>query len=251
MSLPFQKIQACGNDFVLLEEHPRPEDIALICDRHHGIGADGVLVFSSGEWGPVIDHYDPDGSRTLCLNGLRAALAALYEDGRVPIRGIAACEGSKLSYEIDPGVSLRLPCLPYEPHHWQPPDGGEAVRGFFAAVGNPHFITIESMDRARFRQTAPSIRADPSISAEGCNVNLLKRSGDIWRIVTYERGVEGCTLACGSGMYASALVLMGEFDLQSVTFQPEGHGTVTVTAAGSDLKFEGTTRRVAQGVWLC
>ena len=218
-----------------------------ICDRHHGIGADGVLVYQ-GRNGTVIslDHYDPDGHRSFCLNGARAAVACLIQKNEAPRQGEIHTEGVVLPYGRSDTLIVDLPRRPYRTMVWN-----SNVSGFFADVGNPQFVTINSMSLADFEETAPKIRNDLKHFPQGTNVNLLISRGADWHIRTYERGVEGFTKACGSGMYAASLVLFGERSLESIRFFADGQGWVKMGLDSKGLSMEGSTRWVASGVWLC
>lgn len=245
----FHKIQACGNDFILADQALSKENLAAICDRHHGIGADGLMVVADVS-GERLDfhHYDPDGSRSFCLNGIRATLATLHLQERIPSQGKVHSEGVVLDYEIAGHVAVGLPKRSYRPVVWQ--GSGETIPGYFCEVGNPHFISWD-VDELTFRQLAPRIRADYDAFPEGTNVNWLHQTKDGWQIRTYERGVENFTLSCGSGMYASALVLLGEQKLDEIKFLPEGKGEVATQWREDQLWVWGTACWVASGVWRC
>ena len=251
MGLPFEKIEANGNDFVLLEQAFNTDAVSLICDRHHGIGADGILVFHPEAGGLRLDHYDPDGSRTFCLNGIRASLTCLFQKNRIPHIGTVKSEGMTLAYEVAAKARVQLPRLMYEPHFWKTQDDGPAINGFRAEVGNPQFVTVDTVSPDSFRRLAPVIRGDLHSFPQGTNVNLLQSDGDHWRVTSYERGVEGFTLACGSGIYACALILAGETGGKSFSFIPDGQGIVNVTVTPDHLFMEGDSRHVASGEWLC
>ena len=248
--LPFDKIHACGNDFLLLMQPPPDDQVAPMCDRRHGIGADGIMVLEGIEGERVrLQHLDPDGSRSFCLNGTRSALACLAHKGLLGGARQAHCEGTDLTFTTGETTRVVLPKAGYEARTWC--GAGLEVRGFFADVGNPQFVIIEAMDCDDFRSLAPSIRADRSVFPNGTNVNQVYRRGDGWAIHTFERGVEDFTLSCGSGMLAAAAVLLGECDPGPIHFQPDGKGRVRVDDLGDRLALEGPTGWPASGVWLC
>jgi len=245
--IKFDKIHACGNDFVLVEKSLSKPQIEAICDRYHGVGADGIMVVMNKQ-APVIEfgHFDPDGSRSFCLNGIRSGLWTLFEKGEIPASGQVFSEGVQLEYAIGDEVSVGLAKKPYRRLVWQ--SAFDEVPGFVCDVGNPHFICWE-ISELTFRQLAPRIRADFDVFPEGTNVNWLEQTEDGWTIRTYERGVENFTRACGSGMYASALVIAGEYDQSGVVFLPEGKGRVATQLKSDSLWLSGSTAWVAEGVW--
>ncbi len=250
-SIPFEKLDACGNDFVLLEADLSVQQVGEICDRHHGIGADGVMVFHrhAEDW-VCLNHYDPDGSRSFCLNGVRSTLACLFQKDLIPQSGKVSSEGVSLEYRITEGLAtVRLEKSPYQSYTWR--NGGHAVAGFKADVGNPHFIMVNGPSLTWFREHAAQIRGDLEAFPAGVNVSLVRSEGDVWRIYTYERGVEGFTKACGSGMYAASLALLGEGADSSFRFVPEGKGEIFITDHGKYLELRGSSNWVASGVWLC
>ena len=244
----FDKIEACGNDFVLLAHEPDPKSVAELCDRHHGIGADGIMVLRSVR--PELTelgHLDPDGSHSFCLNGTRAALALLARRGRIAPAGRVRTEGQEFAYRLDPDPILFLPVRDYRPLNWR--GGDHLVSGYRVEVGNPQFVILEGMDPNRFRELAPRIRADLAAFPQGTNVTFLRRAEAGWHVQTFERGVETFTKACGTGMYAAALVLFGERGTRRVTFFPEGRGTVEAWLEGDGLAITGSTRHVFSGTW--
>lgn len=245
--IPFDKVHACGNDFILVDEVLSKVQIEAVCDRYHGVGADGIMVVLSNN-SPTIEfgHFDPDGSRSFCLNGIRAALSALFQKGKIPESGRVSSEGVALEYTIDGEVAVGLPRKPYRPLVWRSPF--DEVPGFVCDVGNPHFICWE-IPELEFNQLAPRIRADYDAFSKGTNVNWLAQTEEGWRIRTYERGVENFTRACGSGMYASALVIAGECGQSDVLFLPDGKGRVATQLRPDALWLSGTTVWVATGVW--
>ena len=224
------------------------EWIGLLCDRHRGIGADGILVFRGNKANVVLDHHDPDGTNSFCLNGLRASLRCLYQKNLVPESGTVSSEGVELSYQRG-GLSVCLPLLHYHPVTVTGPSF--SIAGFKLDVGNPQFVTLVPLEDRRFTEMAPLVRQNATIFPQGANINHLRRIKNGWRIRTFERGVEGFTLACGSGMYAAALTLFGEYGGSKLHFFPEGGGLISIEKIGDQLIFESAVHWTASGVWRC
>lgn len=243
----FEKIHACGNDFILLDEMPDEGAIRAMCDRHHHLGADGVMVFEGVADGVVVfRHFDSDGSASFCVNGTRAALDCLIRRNVVPDSGMAETERVRLDYahrEPD-GTGVFLEKVSVQPTTWVP----EQVPGYFCDVGNPHFVILTEMSGSAFSRVAPIIRHDRSTFSQGCNVSLVNRVGDDWHIRTFERGVEGFTKACGSAVMASALALQSTGWSGSLRFVPPGGDWIRVDDVHSRIALWGPTRWVASGV---
>ena len=246
--LPFDKIQASGNDFVLIRETPTQAIVAQLCDRRYGVGADGVMVFRGIHRGTVqFDHYDPDGSQSFCLNGTRAALDRLRDE--LPHQGQVICEQVPMRYQLEQKAAVYVHSSPVTPVicHLV----GNGLPGFFADPGNPHFVLVDAIPEQQFEDIAPTIRADESLHLGGVNAHLVIKDGHQWRIRSYERGVEGFTLACGSGIIAAALTLHHLKHPGPFLFKPEGKGQIHVSIRDSMLKMTGDTQWVASGVWKC
>ena len=248
--LHFDKIHACGNDFLLLPPvELQHTQVVAMCKRHHGLGADGLMIFAGVEDNLVrLDHYDSDGSRSFCLNGIRSALACLHAKEQIPTEGKVASEGVELSYKVAAHVQMILPVKSFE---WLTLEVGEIhVHGYYVDVGNPQLVITEGVTTAQFTKLAPKLRHHAHFP-DGANVNLIVRSDNNWRIRTFERGVEDFTRACGSGMYAGAIVLLGKTDLTSLLFVPDGQGLVRVSRYDEEnIELEGPTHHVASGEWL-
>ena len=217
----FYKMTGSGNDFIVLDgRHSRleqwpSEKIVAICDRRMGAGADGFVILTPTTVPGEIkfDFLNSDGSRAsmcgnaaLCSTRLAVFLemapaedmTLLTDAGRVRTR----CTGPGHMSEINlPDFDLPV-AVDIEPV------AGES--GFFlGTVGVPHLVvvtddvsTVDVMGRGR------ELRFHPSSGPTGANVNFISPSpdGGPWRIRTYERGVEGETLACGTGTVAAAFV---------------------------------------------
>jgi len=250
--IEFEKIEACGNDFVMLRSFPGKAATIAVCDRHHGIGADGVMILNEGAADVIrLDHYDADGSRSFCLNGVHAALRWLAESGLLPAGGAVESEGVSLRFVKDDPPRLSLEKRPFAPRTWRDPSSGEAIEGYFVDVGNPQFVLLDTLEPDRFRALAPHVRHDRSAFPAGVNVNLVYPADGEWRIHTFERGVEGFTLACGTGMLAAALILFAERGLKDVRFAPDGAGRATLCDRGAWVDMQTTAHWVASGVWRC
>lgn len=220
MSLPtrFVKMAGGGNDFLLFEADGRSlseEDrrrVALLCRRGLSVGADGALFLSGGTDGRIrLDYFNADGGlASFCANGTRCAaryaVTRRLVAGETPVLETGwATISARVSGEK---VTLRLPLLPLpgEPL----PIFGEGLPGNAVPieVGVPHLVVFVSGDLAELpiERVAPPLRHHAAMR-EGANVNFVKVTGPgTIAVRTYERGVEGETLACGSGVVASAVV---------------------------------------------
>lgn len=219
----FYKMTGSGNDFIMLDgRHSRldqwpVEKIVAICDRRMGAGADGFVILTpTGTPGEIrFDFLNNDGSRAgmcgnaaLCSTRLAVFLelataegmTLLTDSGRVRTR----CMGPGHMAEILlPDFDLPVP-VEVEPR------SGES--GFFlATVGVPHLVVVtEDVSAVDIMGRGRELRFHPASGPTGANVNFISPpsngSRDPWRIRTYERGVEGETLACGTGTVAAAFV---------------------------------------------
>jgi diaminopimelate epimerase len=214
-----------GNDFVFFDGRvvsaalvTQTEAITAICNRYNGVGADGLVVLEpvDGEADVRILYFNSDGSpadlcgnATLCSTALAAevgladanAMRLTTGAGIIPSR-LALTDSGKLP-EIDfrPVTDIR-PEMPISP-------GPGELRIGYATAGIPHLVILcEDAESADLGGRGPGLRWDPSTGPAGANVNWVSARPDgRWRYRTFERGVEGETLACGTGAVATAVLL--------------------------------------------
>lgn len=217
--LPFWKMSGSGNDFVFIDARKTgpsglddPATVAALCSRTDGVGADGVVILEADPHESFrIRYYNRDGSRgELCGN---ASLCSASLAARL---GIGPAGGFRFSTDVGP-ISARIrngfPEIDLPPIRHLTSDADVAARGEerrigFADTGVPHLVVlvadaeqVDLMTRGRELRFHPSLRA-------GANVNFVSPAGPEWRMRTYERGVEGETLACGTGSVATAALLV-------------------------------------------
>lgn len=221
----FYKMTGSGNDFVMFDgRHLRAEEltaaaIEAICDRRLGIGADGVAVLDSTDQEGVhfvFRFWNRDGSQgPMCGNGALCAttLAGVLELVRTGDEVRFATEaGIHRGRVVDGESEIWLPDCP-------PPKAVPKVRTApgeegptLARPSVPHLVLrVKDVERIPLEERGPGLRRDPALGEGGANVNWVAPKGDgTWVYRTFERGVEGETLACGTGAVACALVLAGE-----------------------------------------
>ncbi|HEY6049908.1 MAG TPA: diaminopimelate epimerase, partial [Thermoanaerobaculia bacterium] len=186
--------------------------IALLSRRGLSVGADGALFLSQGEGSRVhLDYFNADGGlASFCANGTRCAARYAVTrglvDGRDPV--LETGWGLIRARVDDSSVTLRLPglALPGAPVGI----AGERLpsEAIPINVGVPHLVVFVNGDLSELpiARLAPPLRRHPAMP-DGANVNFVEVTGPSnMRVRTYERGVEGETLACGSGVVASAIV---------------------------------------------
>ena len=216
----FYKMSGSGNDFVffdLADGDPgtleAPEEIRRICARGTGVGADGVVFFDQTSRDAIaITYYNCDGSEgELCGNATLCSvrLSELLGDAR-PNGVVVTTDAGEVSARLVEGLpEIDLEAVTQVTPDFSaiPPEGSESRVGY-ALVGVPHIVVkVPDVAGVDVIGRGSCVRRDPSLPV-GANVNFLSRGADgSWMIRTYERGVEGETLACGTGAVASAILL--------------------------------------------
>lgn len=208
---PFHKMEACGNDFVVVyrDDLPPGADSSLaipVCDRHFGVGADGILVV--GERPLSMTVWNADGSvAEMCGNGLRCVVRRVIEDGRWdPSTGDGALLAAtgRVPFRVvgdHVRVTLDAPLLTGEPEEVQLRE--RTVRGYAVDMGNPHFVVFDADQPAplpSLETWAPELEVHPRFPAR-TNVEHVRVAENELTVRVWERGV-GETLACGSGACA-------------------------------------------------
>ena len=218
MVLEFTKMNGAGNDFVLVDNRAQTlrlarEQIVRICDRHRGVGADGLILLipcKSGKADWAWEFYNNDGSTgEMCGNGARCfgrfvqkltgtngGFSFETEAGIITARFL----GARVTVSLTEPKSLRLN------EQVQLAGGPQLLHSLNTGV--PHAVLfVANADRAMVETLGPEIRRHPHFGSKGTNVNFVQVLGPGQvRVRTFERGVEGETQACGTGVSASALV---------------------------------------------
>lgn len=223
---PFYKMTGSGNDFVFFDARlaGTPADvpvdrIAAICARGTGVGADGLVMLDQPAAGGVrIAYWNSDGSRaalcgnaTLCTASLAVHLGAVRAGADFVIATDAGALRARVTASTGPAFELApLQALaPDTSDTLAATAAGPEQRIGFAVAGVPHVVVrvpdVEAVDLAG---RSPGLRAATRGRPAGANVNYVSSTGDgRWYMRTFERGVEGETLACGTGAVACAAVL--------------------------------------------
>ncbi|HPA16683.1 MAG TPA: diaminopimelate epimerase [Verrucomicrobiae bacterium] len=259
MRLSFAKMTGAGNDFVMLDNRDGVlsidrDSIARLCDRHFGIGADGLMLVEAGGDGGaefVMRYFNADGGEAeMCGNGARcfARFARMLEgEPGAPVAfqtraGLVRAEfdGELVTVDLTPPQGLRI-------KGWIQTRHGGSFELHDCNTGVPHAVVfVEDADKAMVSELGREIRFHPNYQPAGTNVNFVQILGpDAIRVRTYERGVEDETLACGTGVAASAIVahlargvalpvrvrVQGGDELQ-VSFQSDGESVTGVRLKG-------------------
>jgi diaminopimelate epimerase len=259
--VPFTKASACGNDFLIIEGNYAPADMSAftrrICDRHNGVGADGVeWVFPSARPDAAVDIrlINADGTEAeISGNGTRCVAAWLVSEGghrKVSIRtgaGVKICElvsseGDLYEFETDmgsPGVepdfALRL--------------GSTEVRGTPVSMGNPHYVVFVTEFPPAWQTLADEIQRQPCFT-QGVNVELVRvKSATEIEALFYERGA-GETQSSGTGSCASAVAAVHSGKVKSPVSVHAPGGTQVVRWTGANIVLRGPAQLVCRGEFL-
>lgn len=211
--IPFFKLSAGGNDFVALAEPERVPDRPTIrgwCRRGISIGADGVFVLRRAGEALELQYFNSDGREAdLCLNASRCAvrLAAVLGWLGPPFR-IETGAGPLIGEVVDAErTSIEAPAPDPPPRACRLDAEGRTFDGWLTRVGVPHLVVfmetpLEEIDVERWGSL---LRSHSEHDAEGANVDFVEIGGrDRISVRSFERGIEGETLACGTGMVAAA-----------------------------------------------
>jgi len=214
--LRFIKMNGAGNDFVMVDNRAgdvrlNSKQIVRICDRHCGVGADGILLLEKSTNGADfrMRYYNRDGGEAeMCGNGARcfarfankvaAAGAKISFETPAGIIG-ARLHGESVTLEMSEPKGLRLSI--------ELVASGQKQLVHFINSGVPHVVVpVANVEDVDVRRRGEAIRRHEMFAPKGANVNFLEKRGPKKiAIRTYERGVEDETLACGTGVVASAL----------------------------------------------
>lgn len=210
MQIHFYKYQGTGNDFVILDNRDgryndlSTEQVAFLCDRRFGIGADGLMLLNLREgYDFEMIYFNADGKEsTMCGNGGRCLTKFAGDSGMIltTYRFIAIDGEHEASINADGTVALKM-------------NDVEQVRAdghnYVLNTGSPHYVSLTSnvMDLDVYKK-GREIRYNNEFREKGINVNFVEQMEDADKIIvrTYERGVEDETYSCGTGVTAAALV---------------------------------------------
>jgi diaminopimelate epimerase len=236
------KYSASGNDFVVFDATEVRDRVALarkLCDRHEGVGADGLIVIvptDEQECDFAWQFFNSDGSTpSMCGNGSRACAHYAYTHGLAPAKMRFLTGAGVISASVDGDeveVQLTAPRSLGEPFD----EMGFTWRAYDTGV--PHLVTLVD-DLARFDlECARKIRYN-----HNSNVNFLCVQDGVLHVRTYERGVEDETLACGTGM-AACFCAARDLGLveKSVRVLPKSGETLYLRMDGDNIFFKGTVR---------
>ncbi|MBO4633382.1 MAG: diaminopimelate epimerase [Lentisphaeria bacterium] len=254
MKLLFDKMHGAGNDFIVADNSKcnwseNPDFIHSICDRHKGIGADGVILIKNDYSLNQLrmTYFNSDGSvAAMCGNGLRCAAAFVYRHKLAGHKRQVQLQGDDGLHDTEiinaSGTQVKISLTNSEQFHPVVLENGETV--YKGTVGVPHAIAVRrNLETMNLREEGAFLRHHPFFQPQGVNADFVSfRSPDQTEPVlirTYERGVEDETLACGTGCASAGVVLHHFFGFsQKVCFLCRGndHIEVEILKVGSNLK---------------
>lgn len=249
--LPFTKMNGAGNDFVLLDNRRSQlrldgNTVARLCDRHRGVGADGVLVVEPAEGADTdfrMRYYNADGGEAeMCGNGARCFARFAGQLLGTPVERIAfETPAGVIRAEFAAGDTIRLDMgTPRDSRAAETLEvAGQTLSVHFLNTGVPHAVVfVDEVEKTEVVRLGAALRYHERFAPRGTNANFVQIAGPGKLVLrTYERGVEDETLACGTGTVAGALIYAG--------LHPEVASPVMVRVRGGDDLMVGFTRDAA------
>ncbi len=256
MHIPFFKYQGTGNDFVLIDNRGGTialsrEQVAMMCHRRYGIGADGLMLLESAEGHDFkMVYYNADGGEsTMCGNGGRCIVAFAAALGIIKDKAsFIAIDGPHTAI-INANFTVSL--------HMMDVVGIEHNEGHsILNTGSPHYVAwVDDVRQVPVYTEGKRIRHLPKFAPGGTNVNFAhSEGGDLW-VRTYERGVEDETLSCGTGVTAAAIAATAHNtgNFETTVYTPGGILKVSFTkpiaSTATNVVLSGAAVFVYNGAW--
>ncbi len=224
MKFVFSKYHGTGNDFILIDNrdatiHLSQEEIKRLCDRHFGIGADGLMFLTAGtghDFG--MKYFNSDGKEsTMCGNGGRCMTAFARALGIIEQNAdFTAIDGEHEAMILDQTgpktmVKLKMSDVPSTKYLTSKITNTESSlflrpSSFVLNTGSPHLVLFtENVSAVDVVAEGRKHRNNPEFAPDGINVDFVEKREQRLFVRTYERGVEDETLSCGTGVTAAAL----------------------------------------------
>ncbi len=226
--MTFYKYHGTGNDFILFDNRDgklnfTTEQVAAMCDRHFGVGADGLMLLENAEgYDFRMVYYNSDGREsTMCGNGGRCMTAFAKSLGLITYKAkFIAIDGVHIAMISENGlISLQMNDVREMNIH----DGYTILN-----TGSPHqVIWVKNVKNIDVFYEGQRIRNEIRFMPDGINVNFVQSDGARLIVRTYERGVEDETLSCGTGVTAAAI---------AATFNGTGTFKTAVETIGGHLE---------------
>ena len=230
MTLKFYKYQGAGNDFLIADNRDgsirlTEEQIAALCDRRYGVGADGLMLLESPDAyvpeeeviqrssdGFRMTYYNSDGSGgMMCGNGGRCIVAFAADMGITNFSFMAADGWHRADVVSSEGKTRIVRLLMKDVKSYERYDSLTGVSvpsdGYFLDTGTRHYVRIVGrLDEYDVVGEGRDIRYNAAeLQPVGANVNFIEQDGSVLKVRTYEKGVEDETYACGTGIVASCI----------------------------------------------
>lgn len=246
MTYEFSKYQGTGNDFIIIDNRNNnvilsTQQVAKLCDRKFGIGADGLMLLQEKDgYDFEMIYFNANGNEsTMCGNGGRCLTQFAFDSGIEKDKyNFLAIDGEHESLFAENGwVHLKMIDVDEIKNHH-----GEYILN----TGSPHYVKqVSNVKETNVYKLGHEIRYSKEFEEKGINVNFVEQLGEDKIFVrTYERGVEDETLSCGTGVTASALVFYhNDFGFNRVEVETLG-GRLAV-------EFDKTEESKFNNIWLC
>ena len=246
--IPFHKYQGTGNDFVLIDNRQTKyltrqdtDQIRLLCDRKFGIGADGLILLENKEgFDFEMVYFNADGHESsMCGNGGRCISAFAKMLGIIESECRFWAIDGEHEAMVRPGgwVDLKMGNV-------KNIEVGEDC--FIMDTGSPHYVVfVEDLSDLNIVELGKTIRYGERFRREGINVDFVEKTKTGIIVATYERGVEGETLSCGTGVTAAAISFF-------MNYPASQNAEIAVETKGGNLKVK--LKKTSDGfedIWLC
>lgn len=243
MGLEFFKYQGTGNDFIMIDGRQKTvkfsaNEISSLCDRRFGIGADGLILLKEEKGVDfLMDYYNADGTQSFCGNGSRCAQAFAQKLGMI--------EKASRFMAIDGEHEGKIEGSSYATKMGNVTNVERVGSDYFIHTGSPHYIKyVRNVDEVDVESEGRAIRNSAPYVEEGTNVNFVSVGEDHLKVRTYERGVEGETLSCGTGVTAVAISFLHQMN--------STQSAVNIVTKGGNLRVELTRKdtNLFENIWL-
>ena len=242
------KYNASGNDFVIFHDFikaDRRELAKILCDRHAGIGADGLIVcIPHEEYDFEWQFYNDDGSSAeMCGNGSRACAHYAYSHKLAPSSMDFLTLAGKISAKVE-GDIVQSDLTP--PKILDDAINEYGYNWWLIDTGVPHLVTFDADIGTFDLKMASKLR-----QKYNCNVNISQVEAARIRVRTYERGVENETLACGTGMAACYYRALkeGKKTEEPTMVIPTGGEELTLGFDNGTITFKGKVTNTFNTQW--